>query len=391
MEKQRLTYLLTQYLAQEATSVEQEALSSFLKANTNQELFADVMASMIPQEAPAYPTNADVWQKMVKDIVSIDRSAVKPVKATIGKIFRLPHWAAAAAILLLVSTSIYFFINRGHKQGGTEQTLPALAMAPVSSNVLSFSDGSQVLLDEVKNGPISSRGNITITKQDHQLIYSATDPNPPVEYQVISTARSSEYEIILTDGSHVWLNAASSFRFPTSFSGKERIVELSGEAWFDVQHADKIPFRIHSGQYTTSVLGTAFDIKAYSDQNNMTVSVQRGRVKVQAGSNILATLEKGQQLRIIADTIIRKQPIDTAAISSWKRGELRYDDETLESIVADLQRVYKDSILITNNALKNVQARVVFKKSDGLEKILQVIGMVFDCQITKKNDIISIE
>lgn len=391
MEKQRLIYLLKQYLAQEATAAEQEALSSFLKADTNQELFADVMASMMPQEAPAYPAKAEVWQKMVKEIVSIDRSAIKPAAITSRRIFRLPHWAAAAAILLLVSSSIYFFINRGHKQTDSEQILPALAMAPVNSNVLTFSDGSQVLLDEVKNGPISSRGNITITKQDHQLIYSATDPNAPVEYQVISTARSSEYEIVLTDGSHVWLNAASSFRYPTSFSGKERIVELAGEAWFDVQHADKIPFRIHSGQYTTSVLGTAFDIKAYPDQKNMTVSVQRGKVQVQAGSNTLAILEKGQQLRIIADTVIRKQPVDTAAISSWKRGELRYDDETLESIVADLQRVYKDSILIKNNALKNVQARVVIKKSDGLEQVLKVICIVIDCRLTKKNDIFIIE
>ncbi len=207
---------------------------------------------------------------------------------------------------------------------------------------------------------------------------------------MISTARGSDYELVLTDGSHVWLNAALFLRFPP-FSGKERIVELVGEAWFDVEHADKMPFRIHSGQYTTSVLGTAFDIKAYPDQKNMTVSVQRGKVQVQAGSNTLATLEKGEQVRIIADTNIRKQGIDIAAISSWKRGELRYDDETLESIVADLQRVFKDSIVLKNKALKNVQARVVFKRSDGLEKILQVLSMVYDCRITKNNNIIIIE
>lgn len=391
MEKQRLTYLLQQHLSHQATAGEQEELSAVLKADTDQELFETVLAELMPRETPAIAPNSAVWQKMVQDIVGIDRSAVKPFKATTSKIFRLTRWAAAAAILLLVSTSIYFFINRGHRRGNAVQTLPALAIKPVDKNVLTFSDGSQVLLDEVKNGPIRSQGNITITKQDHQLIYTATAPYNPVDYQVISTARGNEYEIVLTDGSHVWLNAASSFRFPTFFSGGERIVELSGEAWFDVQHADKIPFLIHSGQYTTSVLGTAFDIKAYPDQKNMTVSVQRGRVKVQAKDKLLATLEKGQQLRVLSDTAIHQQRIDTNAVSSWKRGELHYDDETLENIVADLQRVYKDSIVIKNNALKNVQARAFFKKADGVEQALKVICIVIGGRLTKKNDIFIIE
>lgn len=388
MEQERLTYLLKQYLARETSSAEQEELSALLKADTGQELFTDGLATLMQEEAPAYPANAGLWQKMVQDIVNIDRSVVQPAVITKGKIFRLPQWAAAAAILLLVSTSIYFFINRSQLRNNN---LPILAITPVDKNVLSFPDGSQVLLDEVKNGPISSQGNITITKQDHQLIYTTSTPNDAVAYHVISTARSSDYELVLTDGSHVWLNAASSFRFPTSFSGKERIVELVGEAWFDVQHADKIPFRIHSGRFTTSVLGTAFDIKAYPDQKNMTVSVQRGKVKVQAGSNTLATLEKGEQVRIVADTIIHKQAIDTAAVSSWKRGELIYDDETLENIVADLQRVYKDSIVIKNKTLKNAPLRVVFKKADGIEKILEMLCIVIDCHLTKNKNIYIIE
>ncbi len=173
------------------------------------------------------------------------------------------------------------------------------------------------------------------------------------DYHVISTAPGSDYEVILSDGSHVWLNAASSFRFPASFSGKQRTVELAGEAWFDVQHAQQIPFLVHSGAFTTSVLGTAFDIKAYPGQHQLQVDVQRGKVQVQAGSKLLATLEKGYQLKVIADTIIRQHKIDTNKVSSWKRGELRYEEETLENMVADLQRVYKDSIVIKTMTSKN--------------------------------------
>ncbi|WP_315816955.1 FecR family protein [Paraflavitalea speifideaquila] len=207
---------------------------------------------------------------------------------------------------------------------------------------------------------------------------------------MISTARGSSYEVVLTDGSHIWLNAASSIGFPAGFSGSERIVDLSGQAWFDVQHADKLPFLVHSRTLTTSVLGTAFDIKDYPGESDRMVSVQRGKVKVQAGDQVLATLEKGQQIKLQAG-MVQQQLIDTLAIAGWKQGELVYDDESLGAIVADLQRVFKDSIVIKDTTLAKAKLRVKFQKSTGIQQILDILSTVIDRPLAKKNGVYIIE
>lgn len=393
MEKQRLTYLLERHLSAAITAAEQQELAALLQADTDRELFNTVLAELMQQETPAFPANPEVWQKMVQDIAAVDRPSATPARPATGRIFRLYRWAAAAAVLIIVSAVIYFFSNLGNQSSltTTEKKMPALAMTPVAKNVLILSDGSQVLLDEVKNGPIATQGHTTITKQDKRIIYTTTDPGDAAGYHVIATARGNEYEIVLTDGSHVWLNAASSIRFPTAFSGPERIVSLSGQAWFDVQHADKLPFRVHSGTLTTSVLGTAFDIKDYPGDKNKVVSVQRGKVKVEAGAKVLATLEKGQQVKVIADTIIHQQPVDIASIAGWIQGDLIYNDETLEDIVADLQRVFKDSVVIKTAALKDVMARGSFNKRIGMQQALELICNVANCHLSKENGIFIIE
>jgi transmembrane sensor len=302
-------------------------------------------------------------------------------------------WAAAAAVLLLISTGIYFLSNRSGNTGlaATQKNLPALDITPVGKNVLTLPDGSKIWLDDVKNGPIAKLGHTTITRQDNRIIYTSTDPDDAAGYHVISTARGSIYEVVLTDGSHIWLNAASSIRFPSAFSGPERIVNLSGEAWFDVEHADKLPFLVHSRTLTTSVLGTAFDIRDYPGEKDRMVSVQRGKVKVQSGAKVLATLIKGQQVKVNADAIARQEPVDTLAIAGWKQGTLMYIDETLEAIVADLQRVFNDSIVIKNTSLKDIKTAGVFNKRTGLQQTLAILCNITDSHLSKKNGIFIIE
>ena len=121
------------------------------------------------------------------------------------------------------------------------------------------------------------------------------------------------------------------------------------------------------------------------------VSVQRCKVKVQAGSKVLATLMKGQQVKVNADTIARQEPVDTLAIASWKLGNLVYTDETLEAIVADLQRVFNDSIVIKNNSLKDIKTAGVFNKRTGLQQTLAILCNITDSHLSRKNGIFIIE
>jgi transmembrane sensor len=389
MSKQRLTWLLEQHLANNATEQERQELLDLVKANADEELFKQVMSEMMQQETPGAPVNTAPWQKMVQDIVNIDKTPERRP----ARVFAFYRWAAAAAVLLLIGAGVYFFMNRPRSGSLTvvEKIVPNLPVTPANKNELLLSDGSRILLDEVKNGKIAQQEKTTITKQDSQIIYTTTGNGTDTYYNVMSTARSGQYEVVLPDGSRVWLNSASAIRFPASFTGKERSVELSGEAWFDVQHADKIPFVIHSGNITTLVMGTAFNIKAYPGEQALTVSVQRGKVNVQNGDRLLASLEKGRQVKVLSNDSSFQSAIDTTNIAGWKKGNLYYKDERLADVIADLQRVFNVSIQIKNAELKEVVTTASVNKNAGIRKILDIICRFTDARLSENNGIFIIE
>lgn len=331
MEEQRLNYLLQQYIAESATAGELEELSNILRADADSELFKSLLTEMMHKEPPAFPAEMEHWQRMQQDIIHVDRHSVQPTRSLPARVVSMYRWSAAAAVLIIVGLGGYFWANRRHT--------PLLATAETT----------------------------------------------------ITTARGEQREVILPDGSHVWLNSSSSIRFPAAFVGRDRTVELSGEAFFNVEHADKSPFCIHSGAITTTVLGTAFDITAYPQQKTMMVAVQSGKVKVQAGTKVLAVLEKGRQVRVASDTTSNQRDLDTSSIAAWRTGSLIYKDETVGDIVADLQRVFKDSISIKNSSLKRTMITLSFNKNDGLQHALEMISRTTDSRLTNRNGIFTIE
>lgn len=194
-----------------------------------------------------------------------------------------------------------------------------------------------------------------------------------------STERSEYKYVLLPDSTQVWLNAESSLDFPQQFGNEKRVVYLSGEAYFDVKHADKIPFIIQTGKVTTTVLGTAFNIKAYPGRKDVLVSVSRGKVKVHFDDREVATLTKGQRVKVSNTDIrlVEKKPAVTEA-SSWQQGNLAYDDETMQDIIADLERVYDVRIRIANQSVNQMRISTTFERGKGVEQALQVL-----CKLTE--------
>jgi ferric-dicitrate binding protein FerR (iron transport regulator) len=335
METQRLKYLLQRHLAATTTNREQQELDELLQSATNEEAFTTVMAELMEKETPVDPANKEPWPNMIRAIVDTDKTPVRDNKTTTRRVM-LYRLCAAAAVLLLIIVTVYEFI-------------PRKPSAPLVQKIKPFN--------------------------------------------TISTLPGEQKEVTLPDGSHVWLNGASTLHYPDSFSHSARSVIVSGEAWFDVQHADKIPFlvTIHERDETTvQVVGTAFDIKAYPTQKTMIVSVQRGKVRVQQHSQLLATLEKGRQVRLTGSTV-ELRDIDTANVAAWKQGNLYYKDEMLADIVADLQRVFKDSIQIKNNSLKEIVTTAAFNKNIGIQNALHILCRITDARLSKKNGIYVIE
>jgi ferric-dicitrate binding protein FerR (iron transport regulator) len=196
------------------------------------------------------------------------------------------------------------------------------------------------------------------------------------------TERKEQQYLLLPDSTQVWLNAASSLEFPDKFSGSRREVYLTGEAFFDVKHSDNFPFLIHTKNVTTTVIGTAFNIKAYQNQKVIIVSVSRGKVKVSRNDRVIATLTKGQQIRVNnrkeRDTVIAKE-VAVEKINSWQQGDLVYDDIAFEDIVKDLQNVFNVEIKIEDPAIGQLGITTSFNRDIGAQKAVAIL-----CRFTNR-------
>lgn len=201
-----------------------------------------------------------------------------------------------------------------------------------------------------------------------------------------STTRSESKYLLLEDSTEVWLNAASTIEFPDRFNVKKREVVLTGEAYFNVRHADKIPFIIHTGDVSTTVLGTAFNIKAYPGEKNITVSVSRGQVKVSRKDGWVTTLSKGQQVKVEEkNKKVIEKAILPSEVAAWQQGNIVYDDETMTNIINDLQRIYNVNIQIADASVHELKVSTSFKREIGIEQALQVLCRLTDKQLSNLN------
>lgn len=206
------------------------------------------------------------------------------------------------------------------------------------------------------------------------------------------TGRSEYRYMLLPDSTQVWLNAASTLEYPQQFAAGKREVYLTGEAYFDVKHADKQPFLIHTGKVTTMVLGTAFNINAYPGRENIIVSVSRGKVRVNYNDKEMAVLTQGQQVKVsnTSNTVIQKKQAITEA-APWQQGNLQYDDETIRDIVADLERNYDVTIRVQNETLANERITTSFRREIGIENALKVLCNLTDTRLTLENNMYVIQ
>ncbi len=194
--------------------------------------------------------------------------------------------------------------------------------------------------------------------------------------------------LVLPDSTKVWMNVGSTLEYPESFAGAgKREVILKGEAFFDVRHADKIPFVIRSGDVTTEVLGTAFNIKAYPDMKKVTVSVQRGKVKVHYAKKTVAVLQQGQEVSIVPQSrMVKEKRIDVSETAGWQQGKLVYDDYAVEDIVKDMERVFGAKIVVESPELKKLHVTTSFLREHGIDKALEILCVLTDKKLEKKND-----
>lgn len=273
-----------------------------------------------------------------------------------ARIRRITRVSVAAAVLLLVATGGWLALhNRTPAPLATttpvKNTSRRNDIAPGTNKAtLTLADGSTVTLDSVHTGNLASQGNAEVIKRsDGQLQYaSANTSNTPASamvYNVLSTPRGGEYRLKLQDGTNVWLNASSSIRYPTTFFGKERRVEITGEAYFEVAKNAAMPFRVSVnnaavGKHTEiEVLGTSFDVNAYSDEAGQKTTLIEGSVKITGGPGAVTlkpseqAINSGNQLK----TMQLENPEQTIA---WKNGYFEFENADIPTIMRQISRWY---------------------------------------------------
>lgn len=267
----------------------------------------------------------------------------------------LMKWAAVASVLLLLSVGGYFsFYSKNEHPIEITKTIDKAVkrnneIAPGGNKAsLTLADGSTIDLDSAKNGTLARQGNIKIIKgEDGKLLYYVDQQNSTIAgYNTISTPRGGKYEIVLSDGTKVWLNAASSLKFPTSFKGKVRDVTLIGEGYFEVSKNVSMPFHVTVNDMTVEVLGTHFNVNAYNDESSISTTLLEGSVKVKKeGYTDLETqtfiLEPGEQANLAKNgklKINRDANIEEAV--AWKDDNFEFNNTAIPAIMRQVSRWY---------------------------------------------------
>ncbi|AXY73207.1 DUF4974 domain-containing protein [Paraflavitalea soli] len=365
LNEAQLKDLLDKALAGKASEAELRSLADALKEDEDF-VVTDQIAAVLGSQSTQHvlPSQQRVAQ-LADQILSADKLAAYTASAAPRQAPLIALWkkiAIAAAILAVVATiSFYFLQQKKHPQTPpithTESNIRGDVNPGNNKARLILADGSVVDLDSVAKGLLSLQGRTQISKcTDGQVSYLADDNAPKeiagaaVLYNKIDVPRGGQYQLILSDGTQVWLNAASSLRYPVAFKGNERVVELEGEGYFEVAKDAARPFSVRTTRADVQVLGTHFNVCSYAGEDWKTTLLE-GRVAVKQQA-VQALLKPGNQAILVNNNekLNLVSEADVSEAIAWKEGYFQYNDATIPAIMQQVSRwydvdiVYKDTV-----------------------------------------------
>ena len=297
---------------------------------------------------------------------------------------RRRRWLTAAASLLIFMTafSVYLLKEkypvRQIVKGKNEEIIPG-----GNNAVLTLNNGRKIALNNVKDGKLALQGKTVISKtSEGKIVYNnqtAKNALGETSFNTITTPRGGTYQVVLSDGTKAWLNAASSIKFPVAFNGNSREVVISGEALFQVAHSSK-PFRVICNGQIVEDLGTVFDVNSYDDEPGIKTTLLEGSVRVII-SNTLNNLKKtslvlkpGQQA-ILANNNFKIQNPNADEVIAWKNGKFFFDNEQLVSIMRQASRWYDVEIVYEDEKLKKYKFSGVTTRFADISQLLTTLEM----------------
>jgi hypothetical protein len=290
--------------------------------------------------------------------------------------------AISVAAILSIVFLLHIFIKPNSQPVFTNKVVPKPGEIVPGSNkaVLTLANGNTIMLDSAKNGVLASQNQVRILKsKTGQLIYDASGylakSDDQLSYNTIAVPRGGQYQIVLPDGSKVWLNAESSLRYPAHFAAGDRVVELTGEAYFEVAKDRLHPFKISINNMQVQVLGTHFNIMGYKDEEVTKTTLLEGSVKIIKGS-AQQKIVPGQQA--IVNDNIKIATVNVEEAVEWKNGNFNFSHEGLETIMRKISRWYDVDISYRGKTTKAVFVGTLprSKNINDVLKYLELTGLV---------------
>lgn len=378
---QRFQQLLNKYLDKTASQEEIEELRIWLLQNPEHELF-DKIWQEIPADTQFF--GEDKSQQILNRILRKDEQIEEPPMEEPIPVTDIEHsgrrgYLLAAAFLLLAFTGILYLMDNRKSPAPivmTDHPVTRDIEAPVSNNaMITFSDGSMVVLDTAGDGSLAIQGNTKVIKLPNgEIRYERTaGNNEPISFNTLTVPRGSRVVTLrLEDGSRIWMNSASSLRYPTAFRGKERRVEITGEAYFEIARNPSMPFIVSRNQIETRVYGTEFNVNAYEDETNTSITLIEGSVEVSAeGKSTL--LKPGQQARVSPQHRIQLiEDADTEAAIAWKNGYFQFTGNNIETVMRQVSRWY-DVEVIYEGQIPERKFAGQMDRSNSLSSVLKIL------------------
>lgn len=285
--------------------------------------------------------------------------------------------AAAAAVLIFFAAGMYYLAIRNTADHSNTELISANDIQPGSNRaVLTLANGQQILLDSSGDSIIAQQPGVSIDQSDSGLLaYHAIHSNmqQKMQYNTLVTPKGGQYRLILPDGTRVWLNAASSIKFPTAFIGDTRAVNITGEVYFEVAHNARHPFVVSAGAAEVRVLGTHFDINAYGDNGLIKTTLLEGSVEVSSGKHH-TKIKPGQQAIIgDRDADIKVNQVNVDGIVAWTHGFLSLEDNSVRQFMTELSRWYDVDVVYQGN-IPDKKLGGLINRNTSLSDVLNVLA-----------------
>lgn len=378
--------------------MEENSLNAWLEKNdSNRDLITELSDE---EKIPAYMENISSYNKKAA-FEKFEQTVNKKVnsKRSVSLFSKFARYAAIFIVPALLGTLVYYIAQDISFNENKELASDTVIPPGESKAMLQMADGSKVVLTgRIKSDLLEKDG--TIVKSDStQLDYSKSGKRNVIAngysklaMNTLSVPRQGEYKLVLEDGTKVWVNSDTKLRYPSHFGKNRRYVELEGEAYFEVAKDKKRPFVVKSGETEVKVLGTQFNINAYSDNKNIKTTLVEGSVAFSQnikGEKKEVVLKPGHQA-VVSKGIegIDVKKVNTTIYTAWKDGRFVFENESFDNIMKILSRWYDVEVFFQNNSLKELRFSGDLKRFENINSHLKMLGMTTNVTFSIKGKVV---